>query len=78
MARWDRDTPDRPASKDLRHLRQAWTLIRPYRGRAVLAGIALLLAAGSTLGIGQGLRLLVDRGFLSGTPAALKIGRAHV
>ncbi len=71
MARWDRDTPDRPASKDLRHLRQAWTLIRPYRGRAVLAGIALLLAAGSTLGIGQGLRLLVDRGFLSGTPAAL-------
>ncbi len=63
--------PDRPPSKNLRPLAQAWALVRPYRGHVVVAAIALVVAAGSTLGIGQGLRLLVDRGFLSGTTEAL-------
>ena len=59
--------PQRPASKDLRPLRQAWSFVRPYRWRVFAAAIALMVAAGSTLVIGQGLRLLVDRGFLSGS-----------
>jgi ATP-binding cassette subfamily B protein len=71
MARWDPDLPQRPASKNLRHLAAAWRFVRPYQGRVALAGAALLIAAGATLGIGQGLRLLVDRGLLTGTTAAL-------
>lgn len=59
--------PLRPASKDLRPLRQAWGFVRPYRWRVFGAAIALVVAAGSTLGIGQGLRLLVDQGFRGGS-----------
>ena len=38
-------------------------LLRPYRGRVALAGFALVAAAGLVLGIGQGLRRLIDQGF---------------
>jgi hypothetical protein len=40
--------------------------MRPYRGRVLAAMAALLLAAGLLLGIGQGLRQLIDRGFAAG------------
>nr|WP_232787704.1 ABC transporter transmembrane domain-containing protein [Spongiibacter nanhainus] len=40
--------------------------LRPYRLQVLGASIALVLTAGITLSIGQGLRLLVDRGFASG------------
>ena len=63
--------PQRPTSKNLRPLAQAWSFVRPYRWRVIGAAIALVVAAGATLGIGQGLRLMVDRGFLGGTEAAL-------
>ncbi len=55
----------------------AGTLIRlgiflaPYRRRFALAGVALLVAAGCTLAVGQGLRLVVDRGFTAGNGAEL-------
>ncbi len=45
--------------------------LAPYRWRVTIAVLALLLAAGSVLAIGQGLRLMVDQGFLSGDAAAL-------
>ncbi|WP_052213648.1 ABC transporter transmembrane domain-containing protein [Belnapia sp. F-4-1] len=45
--------------------------LRPYRGRVALAGLALAAAAGLTLGLGQGLRHLVDEGFAAGSGAAL-------
>ena len=45
--------------------------LRPYRGRVALAGLALTAAAGLTLGLGQGLRHLVDEGFSAGSGAAL-------
>ncbi len=45
--------------------------LRPYRGRVALAGLALVAAAGLTLGLGQGLRHLVDEGFSAGSGAAL-------
>ncbi|MFC4158476.1 ABC transporter transmembrane domain-containing protein [Chitinimonas lacunae] len=46
-------------------------LLRPYHGRIALAGIALLVAAGSMLLVGQGLRAVIDRGFVASDPALL-------
>ncbi|MFO7910302.1 MAG: ATP-binding cassette domain-containing protein [Halomonas sp.] len=47
------------------------SLLRPYRLRLALAGMALLLAAGSVLALGNGLRLLIDNGFLADDAQAL-------
>ncbi|MDB6061675.1 MAG: transporter, permease/ATP-binding protein [Verrucomicrobiaceae bacterium] len=44
--------------------------LRPYRWRMVAASLALILTAGVTLSIGQGLRMLVNEGF-HGDDAAL-------
>lgn len=46
-------------------------LIRPYRTRIVLALLALVVAAGCVLLIGQGLRQVIDRGFSAGSPELL-------
>ena len=51
--------------------RVAWMLLRPHRGRVVLAAIALVVAALAMLGVGQGLRAVIDRGFSAGDPAWL-------
>ena len=45
--------------------------LRPYLWRAVAASVALLVAAGLLLGLGQGLRQLIDRGFGSTDGAML-------
>lgn len=46
-------------------------LLRPYRIRLALAGLALLFASGSVLLLGNGLRLVIDRGFLAADQQAL-------
>ena len=46
-------------------------LLKPYRRRVLLAAIALVVAALSMLGVGQGLRAVIDRGFSAGDPAWL-------
>ena len=63
--------PDRASSKNLRHLVAAWQFVRPYRWRVAGAGVALVVVAGTTLGVGQGLRLMVDHGFLGDSHATL-------
>jgi ATP-binding cassette subfamily B protein len=45
--------------------------LKPYLGRVVLAGVALIAASGLVLGLGQGVRHLVDEGFGGGSAAAL-------
>ncbi|QGM21717.1 ATP-binding cassette domain-containing protein [Spiribacter sp. 2438] len=45
--------------------------LKPYWPQALMAGTALLVAAGSVLAIGQGLRLLIDEGFASRSPGTL-------
>jgi len=45
--------------------------LRPYIGRAIAASLALLVAAGLLLGLGQGLRQLIDQGFGGASPASL-------
>src|SRR4051812_28618319 len=45
--------------------------LAPYRGRVAGAFVALLVASGSVLLLGQGLKLVVDNGFGSGDPRLL-------
>lgn len=44
-------------------LRWLWGFIRPYKMRLTIAIVALVMTAGLTLGLGQGVRLMVDQGF---------------
>ncbi|WP_237067628.1 ABC transporter transmembrane domain-containing protein [Microbulbifer guangxiensis] len=48
-----------------------WGFVRPYRSTILWAGLALVFTAGITLSIGQGIRILVDQGFMAGSSAAL-------
>lgn len=61
----------REPSKKLGVLRSMLTFVRPYRLQVFGATIALICTAGITLSIGQGLRLLVDDGFSSGSAEGL-------
>jgi ATP-binding cassette subfamily B protein len=61
----------RPSSRNIRVLAAMVEFLAPYRWRVVGATIALIFTAGITLILGQGLRILVDRGFGQGTAAGL-------
>ena len=56
---------------DLRQIRRILDFLRPYRGQVAGALLALTVGAGSMLALGQGLRMVVDRGFVTGTAAEL-------
>jgi len=56
---------------DLRPLRRLLPYLAPYKGAVGGAAVALVLAAGTVLGLGAGLRALVDRGFAAGDAALL-------
>lgn len=64
--------PDRPKGKDIRVLKRAGALLMPYWPRLLLAGVALVVTASTVLGMGQGLRGLIDAGFAGGNPEALE------
>ena len=53
------------------HFGRLLGFLAPYRLRIALAVVALTVAAGSVLALGQGLRLVVDNGFGSGDPRLL-------
>lgn len=55
----------------MRTLRRAWGFLIPYRMRVVGAVIALVITSAATLGLGQGLKGLIDSGFAGGDAAAL-------
>src|SRR5215475_6250962 len=63
------DIRSRPPT--LRSFGRLSSFLLPYRGRFAIAGIALLVAAGCTLAVGQGLKLVVDRGFSANDAGAL-------
>ncbi|MDF0732461.1 ABC transporter transmembrane domain-containing protein [Pseudomonas entomophila] len=63
--------PEPVSSRQRRALRLAWQFIRPYRRQALLALLALVVTAGITLSMGQGIRLLVDQGFMTRSPHQL-------
>ena len=65
-------TPSTPGTRGpVASLRLLLPHLRPYAGRAAAAALALLLAAGLVLALGQGLRCLVDEGFADGAPGRL-------
>ena len=57
---------DRATTKDMTRLTPALRFLKPYIKQVVFASIALVVTAGATLSIGQGLRLVIDQGFASG------------
>ena len=58
---------DRPPSRDLSHLLRLLGFLRPYRLLVAGAGLALLVAAGSVLLIGQAVRGIIDYAFKAGS-----------
>jgi len=62
---------DRPASRDIRALGFVFAYLRPHKLKLLGAALALLVAAGSVLALGSGLRTLVDQGFVTGDAALL-------
>ncbi len=60
------DGLDREANRDLTRLTPALAFLKPYLGRVAIASAALIVTAGATLSIGQGLRLVIDAGFGGG------------
>ena len=63
-------TATRPRARSVRPLRALGPFVRPYRGRIVLAGVFLLLAAFTTLLVPLALRSLIDQGLLAADPGA--------
>jgi ATP-binding cassette subfamily B protein len=65
------DGYNRGGSKDLRRLTPALKFLRPYLRPIVFASLALIVTAGATLSIGQGIRMVIDSGFSSGEASVL-------
>src|SRR5437660_1078772 len=68
-------TPDTastlPPPGALKSLARVGAYLRPYRWQVAAAAVALLVAAGAVLAIGQGLKGVIDRGFGAGNAAEL-------
>lgn len=62
---------ERERGRDVGVLLKLWPFLRPYRWRIAGAATALTVAAVTVLGLGQGLRGLVDQGFSEGDPDLL-------
>ena len=72
-------TVNAPRAKgDIAQLARLWRFVRPYRRRIGVALVALLIAAGCVLALGQGLRHVIDGGFGSGDPGLLNAALAAV
>ncbi len=59
------------SSRQRQAIRLASRFIAPYRWHALGAMLALIVTAGITLSMGQGIRLLVDQGFMTQSPHLL-------
>ncbi len=59
-------TSERPAARDIRRLAYLLRFTRPYLWPTAGAGLALIIAAGTMLALGQGLAYLIDEGFGAG------------
>ena len=55
----------------MRHALRLARFVAPYRLRVAAAMLALVVAAGCVLALGQGLKLVIDKGFGSGSAALL-------
>ena len=62
---------ERAKSRNVAALRPLLAYLKPYRWQVAGATVALMVAAATVLALGAGLRFLIDRGFVSGSPALL-------
>ena len=62
---------DRPKGKDLSYLSHILKFVRPYWPQVIGATIALIFTAIGILGLGHGLRDLIDNGFSNGNMKAI-------
>lgn len=62
---------DRPKSQDIHQLARIFGFLKPYRSQILRASIALVIASGSILALGQGLRAVIDHGLGAGNSALL-------
>lgn len=60
-----------PSDKGLRQLTRIWPFLVRYKAQMVGALFALLLTSATTLALGQGVRLVIDQGLISGSKAVL-------
>ncbi|HZR69633.1 MAG TPA: ABC transporter transmembrane domain-containing protein [Burkholderiales bacterium] len=71
MARKIDNLPERPASRDIRQLARVLRFLAPYKARMAVAGVALVVAAGCVLVLGQGLKRVIDSGFAGADASSL-------
>ncbi|MDB5384259.1 MAG: transporter [Rhodospirillales bacterium] len=57
--------------KRIASLALLWPYLRAHAGRVAMAGVALVVAASLVLGIGQGIRHLIDQGFSTSNASEL-------
>jgi len=62
---------DRPKGRNFRYLRRTAGFLKPYTGHVVAAITALVVTGLSVLGLGQGLKALIDGGLAKSDPSAL-------
>ncbi|MEO7564196.1 MAG: ABC transporter transmembrane domain-containing protein [Sphingomicrobium sp.] len=55
--------PNRPKGRSLKTLNMVWSFALAYPGRIAVAALALLVAAGATLGVPYAFKLIIDKGF---------------
>ena len=67
----DNTTQTPHKQQDLRLLMRLLPFITPYKKMVFGAALALILTAGVSLALGQGIRLLIDQGFDSADPSRL-------
>ena len=60
-----------PSSSNRSTARLIRDLLRPYHARIAIAAVALIMAAATQLLVGQGLRMVIDRGFVASDPSML-------
>ena len=58
-------------SKSLAPLTQLLGFLWPHKGRLIAASVALVFTAGAQLGLGYGVKVLIDEGFTGADPAGL-------
>lgn len=62
---------DRPKSRNFHVLIRLFSFLKPYKVRVALALTALITTVAATLGLGQGVKQLIDAGFSTENPGAL-------
>lgn len=60
-----------PAKGDVKNLKPIMKYLRPYRAQIIMASLAICFTSSAVLGMGAGLRYLVDEGLSKGNPELL-------